>query len=149
MKKLALKIATPERLVYSQEVDSVSLPTSDGEITVLPGHVPLITSVVSGEIIARTADHVAPMAVVGGFAQISQEGITILADFAEHAHELSEDVIVQAQTRAAELLAQKSTSSAEDFEHFEAELERSLARSRVGSKWRNTDKEFKIYQGNH
>ncbi|MCC6638949.1 ATP synthase F1 subunit epsilon [Candidatus Falkowbacteria bacterium] len=139
MKSFSLHIATPERLVLSQEVVSVSIPTKDGQITVLPGHIPLITNVVNGEIVAKTAHDVLPMGVLGGFAKITQDGVTILADFAEHVHEMSEDVVQKAQAKAAELAAMKETLSKEDFEHFEAELERSLMRVKVASKWKNMD----------
>src|SRR3989344_1764523 len=88
-KQLKLKIVTPERLILEEMVDQVSLPTVLGEITVLPDHIPLITTLTSGDVVAVTAGEHVPMAVVGGFLEVkkNENGITevaVLADFAEH-----------------------------------------------------------------
>ena len=152
-KQLKLKIITPERLVLEEMVDQVSLPTTLGEITVLPDHIPLITSLMSGDVVAYTNGEHVPMAVVGGFvevktglpparaggAQAGEEGITevaVLADFAEHVAELSDEKIAKARARAEELKRMKANDEVVDFEHFEAELERSLTRVKIADKWR-------------
>ncbi|MEK7113237.1 MAG: ATP synthase F1 subunit epsilon, partial [Patescibacteria group bacterium] len=100
-KKLKLKIITPEKLVYEEFVDQVSVPTELGEITVLPNHIPLITKISSGDIVGCISNECIPFAVVGGFLEVKQdeEGITIvavLADFAEHVSELSDNKIAEA-----------------------------------------------------
>lgn len=138
-KKLKLKIVTPERLILEEEVEQVSLPTVLGEITVLPDHIPLITTLSSGDVVAHAGDEVVPMAVAGGFLEVKkgEDGMTevaVLADFAEHIAELSEEKIAQAKARAEEL--QKMKGEVVDFEHFEAELERSLTRVKIADKWR-------------
>src|ERR1041385_6280413 len=107
-KQLKLKIVTPERLVLEEMAEQVSLPTTLGEITVLPDHIPLITSLTSGDIVAVSAGEHVPFAVVGGFLEIkkNQEGITevaVLADFAEHVSELSDEKIEEAKRRAEEM----------------------------------------------
>lgn len=142
MKKIKLKIVTPERLVLEEEVDQVSLPTTLGEITVLPNHIPLITELTSGDVVAYTNGEHVPIAVVGGFVEVKQneQGITevaVLADFAEHVSELSEEKIAQAKARAEELKKLMEDKEHVDFEHFEAELERSLTRVKIADKWRN------------
>ncbi len=140
-KQLKLKIVTPERLVLEEMVDQVSLPTTLGEITVLPNHIPLITGLTSGDVVAFiNAEHV-PMAVVGGFVEIKQNEkgdteVAVLADFAEHISELSDEKIAQAKTRAEELKKLMENKEDVDFEHFEAELERSLTRIKIADKWR-------------
>src|SRR3989338_8473959 len=141
VKKLKLKIVTPERLILEEMVDQVSLPTVLGEITVLPDHIPLITSLTSGDVVAVTAWEHVPMAVVGGFLEVkkNEDGITevaVLADFAEHISELTEDKIEAAKARAEELKQMKEGKEVVDFEHFEAELERSLTRVKIADKWR-------------
>jgi len=140
IKQLKLKIVTPERLILEEMVDQVSLPTTEGEITVLPDHVPLIAGLASGDIVAFKEGEPMPMAVVGGFVEIKKgEGATevaILADFAETMAELSEEKIVQARARAEELKKQMENKELVDFEHFEAELERSLTRVKIADKWR-------------
>src|SRR5690242_2845436 len=104
-KQLKLKIVTPERLVLEEMVDQVSLPTTEGEITVLPDHIPLITGLKAGDVVALSKGEHVPMAVVGGFVEIKQgenktTEVAVLADFAEHVSELSDEKVAQAKTRA-------------------------------------------------
>ncbi len=140
-KQLKLKIVTPEKLVLEEMVDQVSLPTTLGEITVLPDHIPLITGLNSGDIVGYINGEQVPMAVVGGFVEIkkNEQGITevaVLADFAEHIGELSDEKIEKAKSRALELQTLMENKEHVDFEHFEAELERSLTRVKIADKWR-------------
>lgn len=143
-KQLKLKIVTPERLILEEMVDQVSLPTTLGEITVLPGHLPLITELASGDIVAQVNGEHVPMAVVGGFVEIKSFGlaqdrqteVAVLADFAEHISELSEAAVEKAKARAEELKKLMENKEHVDFEHFEAELERSLNRVKIADKWR-------------
>ncbi|MCX6752360.1 MAG: ATP synthase F1 subunit epsilon [Candidatus Nomurabacteria bacterium] len=163
-KQLKLKIVTPERLVLEEMVDQVTLPTSEGEITILPEHIPLISGLASGDVVAVVNGEHVPMAVVGGFVEVRQgenktTEVAILADFAETIGELTEEKIIQAKARAEELKKQMPARNATparnavstagwqnvaggenkdhvDFEHFEAELERSLTRVKIADKWR-------------
>ena len=141
MKQLKLKIITPERLILEEMVDQVSLPTTLGEITVLPDHVPLITGLTSGDIVALINGEHVPMAVVGGFLEVKQDekGITniaVLADFAEHLSELGDEAIEKAKTQAEKLKKQMENKEVVDYEHFATELERSLTRVKIADKWR-------------
>jgi len=141
MKQLKLKIITPERLVLEEMADQVSLPTTLGEITVLPNHIPLITGLTSGDIIALINGEYVPMAVVGGFLEVKQEenGMTVvavLADFAEHLSELSDEKIEKAKAQAEDLKKKMENKEVVDYEHFATELERSLTRVRIADKWR-------------
>ena len=133
--KFNLKIATPERIVLQEQVDQVSIPTTTGEITVLPNHLPLITQISSGDIVAIIDGEHVPMAVVGGVAHVTGDAVVVLADFADHVSDLSDDLIQKAKQRAQELMSEKEKVSKEDFEHFEAELERSLTRVKIADKW--------------
>ncbi len=140
-KKLKLKIVTPERLILEELVDQVSLPTTLGEITVLPEHIPLITSLTAGDVVALSDGEYVPMAVVGGFIEVKQgEGgvteVAVLADFAEHVGEISDEKIEQAKKKSEELKLKMANKELVDFEHFEAELERSLTRVKIADKWR-------------
>ena len=140
-KQLKLKIVTPERLILEEMVDQVSLPTTLGEITVLPEHIPLVTGLSSGDVVAFVNGEHVPMAVVGGFVEIktNEKGITevaVLADFAEHISELHEEKIEKAKARSEELKKLMENKEHVDFEHFEAELERSLTRVKIADKWR-------------
>ena len=137
-------------------VDQVSLPTILGEITVMPNHIPLITGLTSGDVVAFVNGEHVPMAVVGGFVEVKSrrlEGsgsrpgasgqnekgeteVAVLADFAEHVAELSEQKIEEAKKKSEELKKQMENKEITDFEHFEAELERSLTRVKIADKWR-------------
>ncbi len=140
-KQLKLKIVTPERLILEELVDQVSLPTTEGEITVLPNHIPLITGLASGDVVALANNEHVPMAIVGGFLEVktNAEGMTevaVLADFAEHVHELTDEKIEQAKQKAEDMRKKMENKEHVDFEHFEAELERSLTRVKIADKWR-------------
>ena len=141
MKKIKLKVITPERLILEEIVDQVSLPTTEGEITVLPDHIPLIANLASGDIVAVSGNESIPMAVAGGFVEIKKEedGMTtvaILADFAEHVMDLSDEAVEKARERAVELKKKINNKETVDFEYFSAELEKSLVRVKVADKWR-------------
>jgi len=97
-KQLKLKIVTPEKLVLEEMVDQVSIPTTLGEITVLPDHIPLITGLASGDVVAMSAGEYVPMAVSGGFIEVNKDAdgntmVAILADFAEYVSEISDTKI--------------------------------------------------------
>jgi len=140
-KQLKLKIITPERLVLEEMVDQVSIPTTLGEITVLPDHIPLITGLSSGDIVALINGEYGPMTVVGGFLEVKQDekkitNVAILADFAEHVKELSDEKIEEAKIQAEKLRKQMENKEVVDYEHFAAELEKSLTRIKIADKWR-------------
>lgn len=140
-KQLQLKIVTPEKLILEELVDQVTIPTTEGEITILADHIPLVASIASGDIVAMTDGEHIPMEVVGGFVETKKEGdltvVTILADFAEHVSLITDIEIEKAKTRAEELKKQAENNEIVDFEHFESELERSLNRVKIADKWRN------------
>ncbi len=139
-KKLQLKIVTPEKLILEEEVESVTIPTTEGEITILPDHIPLIATLASGNIIANSNGEEIPMAVVGGFVEVRKDDtkttVAILADFAEHVKDISDEEIQKAKDKAEELRKKAENGEIVDFEHFETELERSLTRVKIADKWR-------------
>ena len=140
-KKLQLKIVTPEKLILEELVDQVTLPTTDGEITILPDHIPLISALSAGDLVAvKDGEHI-PMAVVGGFLELKKENnittLIILADFAEHVSTITDIEIEKAKALAAELKRRSENNEIVDFEHFETELERSLTRVKIADKWRS------------
>ena len=122
-------------------MDQVSLPTTEGEITVLPNHIPLVVGLKSGDVVAMTSGEYVPMAVAGGFIEVKQNEsdmteVAVLADFAEHVSEISDQKIEEAKKKSEELRKQLEDKGTVDFEHFEAELERSLTRVKIADKWR-------------
>jgi len=139
-KQLKLKIVTPEKLILEEEVDQVTIPTTEGELTILPDHIPLIASLSSGDIVALSNGEFVPMAVAGGFIEVkkvdNKTEVAILADFAEHIKDITDEAIAQAEAKAKELKHLADNKGIVDFEHFEAELERSLTRVKIADKWR-------------
>lgn len=139
-KQLKLKIVTPERLILEELVDGVTVPTTEGEITILPDHVPLIAGLASGDLVAIEKGEHIPMAVVGGFIEVKTESgmttVAVLADFAEPMSELTDSAIEKAKARAEELRKQAENKEVVDFEHFASELERSLTRVKIAEKWK-------------
>ncbi len=140
--KLQLKIVTPERLVLEEMVGSVMVPTTEGFITVLPHHIPLIAGLASGDIVAFTDGEEVPFAVSGGFIEVKKNDagmteVAILADFAEHVKDITDEEIEKAKARSAELQKLAENKEVVDFEHFAAELERSLTRVKIADKWRS------------
>ena len=97
---LTLEIVTPEARVYSDTVDTVVVPTLTGEIGILPGHIPLLTQVVSGEL-RLMKDGKEQFLVVGkGFAQIESDKVSILAEHAITEEKIDEKAVEQAMQRA-------------------------------------------------
>lgn len=146
-KKLKLKIVTPERLILEEMVDYVVVPTTEGEITILPEHIPLVAGLKSGDIVAYKDSEAIPMAVVGGFIEIkktpaSSQGsgdateVAVLADFAEHVADMTDEAIAKAKARSEELAKEMEHKDHVDFEHFATELERSLTRVKIADKWK-------------
>jgi len=139
-KQLKLKIVTPEKLILEDTVDQVTIPTTEGEITILPDHVSLIAGIASGDVVAIAYGEHIPMAVVGGFLEVKnidgQTEVAILADFAEHVVDITDIAIEKAKARSLELQKLVENKGIVDFEHFETELERSLTRVKIADKWR-------------
>ncbi len=131
------ELVTPERTVFSQEVDEVTLPTADGEITVLPHHIPLVASLVAGVARYRKGNEEEDIAVSGGFIEIqSGSKLRVLADTAERGHELNLSVIEEAKKRAEDVMKNLVHTDDTAYTAAAAGLERELARYRVAQKHR-------------
>lgn len=134
---LHIQLTTPERIVYKADVEELSLPTSMGEITILPHHIPLVANLAQGEIRAKEKDKVLAFACSGGFIEVKPSGeVVILADNAERAEEIDEARAEAARKRAEDLMKEKVTDQVE-YAAISTKLERELARLRVVRKHRN------------
>jgi len=129
MNKLHFEIITPDKTVYSDEIDQITLPTRDGEITILPNHIPLVAPTKPGEITIKKGSETHHMAVMGGFVEVSDNKVRLLADAAELADEIDERRAQEALERA-----QKAKFEAKDdvaFIDATAALERALSRLKI------------------
>ena len=131
-----LRIATLERVVFDEDVVSVTLPGAAGELGILPKHMPLITPLTLGEIIARKNGEEFSLAVSGGMAEVQPQGVLILADQAERAEEIDEKLAEEARVRAEKLMQEKRDDLA-SFAEASAELERALLRLKLVQKHRS------------
>lgn len=124
-----LRIITPERLFYENQVDMVEFNTTEGEIGVLPGHVPLTVIVKPGilDITEPEGDKVA--ALHAGFAEILPDRVTILAEIIEWPEEIDEERARAARERAEERLRSKTAET--DLARAETALLRAMARIQV------------------
>ncbi len=126
---IRLEIVTAERVVYSDDVDQVNVPTKEGRVGILPRHMPLLTIVDVGELDIIKGGNRTPFAVSGGFMEVLPNRVTILADTVERADEIDEARAEAARRRAEERLAQRQSDR--DAVLAEAELRRALVRLRV------------------
>ena len=85
---IELEIVTPERLAYSDTVDSVQLPGSEGELGVLPHHAPLVSTLGVGELRIRKGGTEESFAIVGGFLQVRPDKVVVMAETADMASEI-------------------------------------------------------------
>ena len=106
---LKLEIVTPEAKIYSDDVEMVTLPGVEGEMGIYPLHVPLMTQIVSGELVIRQGGRDTFMAVGDGFVEITGERVAILTDMAIEASSLDEAQAEEARQRAEARLKTKLT----------------------------------------
>jgi len=132
---LSLEIVTPEATVYSEDVEMVTLPAVEGQIGILPQHVPLMTQMVPGEMIVRKNGQNRFLAVGEGLVEISADHVAILTDLAVAAEDIDEAKAEEARQRAAARLREKLSS--EEVASVNAALARSLAQLRVKRRQRN------------
>jgi F-type H+-transporting ATPase subunit epsilon len=126
---LKLEIVTAEGPAYSENVEMVTLPAVQGQIGILPEHVPLITQMVPGEIIVRKGSHDSFLAVGEGLIEITGDRVSILTDMAIAVENIDETKAEEARQRAAARLSEKLSS--EEVASVNASLARSLAQLHV------------------
>ena len=136
MGSLFLEIVTPERVVVSQEVDMVVAPGTEGEFGVLPGHVLFLSGIVPGELRYTSGSERESMVVATGFAEVSNDRVSILVDAAEKVSDIDADRAQSALERAKERLAKDRKTEDIDFERAKAALGRAMVRTRVALKFR-------------
>lgn len=107
MATLRLEIVTPEARIYSEDVDMVTLPSTEGELGIYPLHIPLMTQISHGELVARKngADH--HLAVGEGFVEVTGNRVSILTDMAIQANDIDEAKVEAARQRAEARLKEK------------------------------------------
>ncbi|MBK1879503.1 ATP synthase F1 subunit epsilon [Pelagicoccus mobilis] len=111
---LKLEIVTPSGKVYDEEIDSVVMPTTSGEVGIMPGHIPLLTEIQPGDIAVTKSGTVDHLAVSKGFAQCIGDKVSILAENA-----INDDDIDMAEVEAAKERAQDALKNAKEMSEEE------------------------------
>jgi F-type H+-transporting ATPase subunit epsilon len=137
-KIIKFEIATPERVVLKEDILQVSVPTMEGEITVLPQHLPLVSLLKPGVLeLKRLNGSIEIISVSGGFIEVLLDKVIILADTAERAEEIDITRAEEARLRAEESLKRLRNVNSVEFANVSAMIEKELARARTAKKWRN------------
>lgn len=132
---LLLEIVTPERQVFSEEVDSVVCPGIEGELGVLPHHAPLLTTLGVGELRIRRGGEEEFFAIAGGFLQVRPDKVVVMAETADMASDIDIEKALEARREAEQALAEGFEEPA-DLARARAALQRALLRIRVAERRR-------------
>jgi F-type H+-transporting ATPase subunit epsilon len=131
--KLTLEMVTPYKKILSQEVDEITAPGSIGELGILPGHTPLLTTLKIGELAYKQGGKTFRVAVNWGYLEVGEDKVTVLVDTAEKSDEIDLERAKAALGRAENAL---KTLSQEDvnYARMEAALQRALIRIQVAGR---------------
>ncbi|HEX7042744.1 MAG TPA: F0F1 ATP synthase subunit epsilon [Patescibacteria group bacterium] len=129
---LHIKVVTPEKEILSEEVDEVVVPTVGGELTILPEHVALLTQLAPGELQIKKGHKTDHLVIVGGFLEVGNDTVSVLADYAAMGKDISEAKAQQAKEKAEK--AMKERKSDIDFAMAEAEFRRAILELKVAKR---------------
>jgi F-type H+-transporting ATPase subunit epsilon len=116
---LTLEIVTPDARVYSDTIDSVVIPTVEGEVGILPGHIPLLTQVEHGELRVTKGTETLFLAISGGFAEIEADRVHVLAENAISEEKIDEKAVEEALRRAERELDDAKHLDPQQYEHLQ------------------------------
>jgi F-type H+-transporting ATPase subunit epsilon len=132
--RLTLELATPTRLVVTAEVDEVVIPGSMGYFGVLPGHAPLLATLGIGELTYRIGRDEYHVAMSGGFAEVRNDKVIILADVAETPADIDRPRAERARDRAEARVSGRATQEEIDYARAMCALARAVTRIQVASR---------------
>ena len=127
-----LEVITPDGIILQEEVQEVMVPTSEGQITILPHHVPLYSKLVDGEMHIKKDNKVTLIAVLGGIVEVGNSNVRILSNYAVKAENILLAHAEEAKKRAEEALKNKEGES--DFALLDRELQKSILELKVAQK---------------
>lgn len=132
MADLKLEIVTPEKKVFDETVDMVTVPTPTGEVGILPNHAPLISSLKPGILAYSNKGESERMVIAGGFIEVSDNKVSILADVAENAEEIDVEA-AKAERESAEKMLGSLSGTEEEFEAARERLDKAQAQLQLAS----------------
>jgi F-type H+-transporting ATPase subunit epsilon len=128
---LKLEVVTPSRRVLEGRANEVRIPGALGELGILPGHTPLLTSLGTGEVTWFDGDTTGRLVVQGGFAEVQPDAVTVLASVAETVDEID---VESARTALAEAQEKLKAVAAEEFDEVDGQVRLAEARISAASK---------------
>ncbi len=138
---IKFEVVTQERVVLKEVIKQVTVPTREGEITVLPKHEPLVSILRPGVIELKTErGDVKVISVSGGFIEVLRNKVVILADSAEKAEEIDEKRCAEAKCRAEESIKDLRDFDKERFTNISATIAKEMARTKAVKKWKRISK---------
>jgi F-type H+-transporting ATPase subunit epsilon len=144
LKTIKFEIVTPEQVVLKEAVVRATIPTTSGELTILPDHIPLVSVLQSGVIeVEKDNGEIEIMVVSGGFLEVQSGKIIILADYADRAASFDEETIKNAQAKAEKAKLDAKNRDDVAYTDISARLELELLKNKALSRWRrlkNLDK---------
>lgn len=129
---LKLTVVTPEKELLSEDVDEIIVPTTSGELSILPEHAALLAQLTPGELTIKKGSKSDHLVVVGGFMEVGKNVVSILADYAVHGKDISEAQAQQAKDRAEKAMKEKKSDV--DFATAEAEFRRAILELKVAKR---------------
>lgn len=129
---LYLSIITPVKVVYEDEVSEVIAPTVNGEIAILPNHMNLLSQINPGELILKKGSSYQSLAITGGFLEVNNNKISILANYAIKAQDIEITRAQEAKKRAEEIMSEKTTD--DNFKIAQGELLKAILELRIATK---------------
>jgi F-type H+-transporting ATPase subunit epsilon len=134
MANINLEVVTPQKVLLTTEAEYVTLPGEIGELGILPGHIPLLTSLRSGVLSYKTGGTLNKIAVHFGYAEVCRDQVTVLADVAELANNINIERARSAQQSAESALAEalKETDQHERVESLNQDLQKAITRQTAG-----------------
>lgn len=131
---LILEIITPEKIVFKDQIDEAIVPTVNGEIAILPHHIGLLTQIIHGGLIIKKNNKDQSVAITEGFLEVSNNHISILANYAISAENINIAKAEEAKKRAEKLMKEKSSDK--DFRIAEGELRKAILELKVAYRHR-------------
>lgn len=132
---MQLRILTPEKEIYNEDVTEVVIPTIDGVIGVLPHHAPIVSQIAPGAVLIKKSGNTTPLAVYGGFVTVQNNVVSLLADYAAHVEDIELAKAEEAKERAEKVMQEKLTD--EDYTIASAELQKAIMQIRLVRKYRH------------
>jgi len=130
---LKLEIVTPEKRVVETEADSVTVPTASGEAGILPNHAPLVSALKPGVLSYTTRNTTEKIAIAGGFVEVNNDKVSVLADSAERADEISAEAARADRDAADKAIAAAVGQSVEQTEDLREQLDAANARLQLAA----------------